>query len=135
MFIKQSMDHAIMITWLLKPFNCFLDIFTYIILFLFRFWFFHTFSACTGHFFYPGVVAYQYTVAGSEPLLSSASNTLLAVSHTRMSVPFREAVASNVPSLLTLKHANSLLCAWMVNGAWETVVSVVKRSWKLCQSK
>lgn len=133
MFVKHSMDHTNTITRLLQSFKCFLDISTYIIqIFYSDFDSFTFIQHSLVNFFYPGVVAYQYTVAGSEPLLSSASNTLLAVSHTRMSVPFREAVASNVPSLLILKHANSLLCAWMVKGAWETVVSVVKRSWKLC---
>lgn len=69
-------------------------------------------------------------MAGSEPLRSSTSWVLRAVSQTRTSVPLVDAVATIVPWWLSARHANSPWCALIVTGELDITASVPARSCK-----
>lgn len=71
----------------------------------------------------------QYTVAGSEPRRSSTSKLLLLVSHTRIRVPFWEAVATLVPCWFNAKQPNSFLWADIHTGAVDIPISVLVKSY------
>lgn len=76
--------------------------------------------------------SYQYKVAGSEPRLSSTNWTRLVVSHTLISVPLTEAVATIVPCWFKAIHANSPWWAFIVTGALDIPASVFAKSCTKC---
>lgn len=73
---------------------------------------------------------YQYRVAGSVPLRSSTSLSLVVVSNRRISVPLREAEAATLPGWLSATQAISLWWALMVKGADDVPGLVLDKSCK-----
>ena len=67
-------------------------------------------------------------MAGSVPLRSSTSLSLVVVSNRRMSVPLREADAATLPGWFNATQAISLWWALMVKGAEDVPGLVLERS-------